>query len=606
MNKHFRFQNLLNKLRIPQKLLLMYTCTSLIPIFVIGIYSSIDYKNLVIDRTNQEAISCINELSDNFSRLVEFNKFVTSTIYSDGILQNISSIEDLNYKEIIDLYNKSSISGNLLKYYKELKYINIYTENKNLLYSKYFTEADEKIKNQEWYIDVTQNNTSPKWYYKKNLNSNKYDLALITPILDNNKNLICVLDIGLRTEVLNNLLKNMNYDAFIDLDNNSIVVSNNNKIYREKSDSYKFKLKKTKDDIEIYDGFVNYKSIRLIKKNILQDISSLNDFNIYLAINLTDIIIETKFFSLDRISIIIVSLLFSGLLILGFTKIFNKRFSILSKEMSKVSHGEFNIPESIDGNDEISELYSDLVTMSDNLKNLINDIYIADLNKEKMVRHQKEIEFKMLCSQINPHFLYNTLETIRMKAYLNGDKECADLIKRLAKLMRSTLEVSSSLVTLESELDLINNYLTIQKYRFEDHISFNFDINCDVKNIMILPMLIQPIVENAFIHGLEKKIGSGFLDIKIYLEDIYLFISIKDNGLGISEDNLNHILKEFENEDCDSSRIGINNVYKRIKLFYDENCGIDVFSDENNTIFTLKLNAIIKGDLNFDKSTYNR
>ena len=87
---------------------------------------------------------------------------------------------------------------------------------------------------------------------------------------------------------------------------------------------------------------------------------------------------------------------------------------------------------------------------------------------------------------------------------------------------------------------------------------------------------------------------------------IYLFISIKDNGLGILEDNLNHILKEFENEDCDSSHIGINNVYKRIKLFYDENCGIDVFSDENNTIFTLKLNAIIKGDLNFDKSTYNR
>ena len=605
MNKHFRFQNLLNKLRIPQKLLLLYTCTSLIPILVIGIYSSIDYKNLVIDRTNQEVIYSINKISYNFSRLIELNKFVTSTICFDGILQNIASMEDLNYKEILNAYNKSSISGNLLEYYKELKYINLYTDNKNLLTNKYFTKVDENIKNQEWYIDVTQNNTSPKWYYKKNINSDTYDLALITPILDNANNLICVLDIGLRTEVLNDLLKNMSYDAFIELDKISIVVSNNNKLYKEKSDSYKFRLKETKNDIEIYDGFVNHKSIRLIRKSILQDTSSINEFNIYIAINLSDIIVETAFFSFDRLFIIIVSLLFSGLLILSFTKIFNKRFSILSKEMSKVSSGEFNILESIDGNDEISELYSDLVIMSDNLKNLINDIYIADLNKEKMVRHQKEIEFKMLCSQINPHFLYNTLETIRMKTYINGDKESADLIKRLAKLMRSTLEISSSLVTLESELDLINNYLTIQKYRFEDHISFNFDINCDIKNIMILPMLIQPIVENAFIHGLEKKIGNGFLDIKIYLEDEYLFICIKDNGLGISEDNLNHILKEFENEDYDSSRIGINNVYKRIKLFYDESCGIDIFSDENNTIFTLKLNAITKGDLNFDKSAYN-
>ena len=118
MNKHFRFQNLLNKLRIPQKLLLMYTCTSLIPIFVIGIYSSIDYKNLVIDRTNQEVIYSINKISYNFSRLIELNKFVTSTICFDGILQNIASMEDLNYKEILNAYNKSSISGNLLEYYK--------------------------------------------------------------------------------------------------------------------------------------------------------------------------------------------------------------------------------------------------------------------------------------------------------------------------------------------------------------------------------------------------------------------------------------------------------------------------------------------------------
>ena len=141
----------------------------------------------------------------------------------------------------------------------------------------------------------------------------------------------------------------------------------------------------------------------------------------------------------------------------------------------------------------------------------IEEVYIEKIQKEQLRASQKEAEFKMLANQINPHFLYNTLETIRMKAFCNGDKEIADIVKKLGKIMRRNLEVSGKMVSLKSELDIIDSYLQIQSMRFEGMVKYELNIESSIKNdeYEILPLLLQPVVENAFVHGLEEKKEKG-------------------------------------------------------------------------------------------------
>lgn len=120
------------------------------------------------------------------------------------------------------------------------------------------------------------------------------------------------------------------------------------------------------------------------------------------------------------------------------------------------------------------------------------------VQKEKMHTRQKEVEFKMLASQINPHFLYNTLETIRMKARVNHQPEIEDLVKMLAKIMRRNIQVSHKLVSLQSEIELIDNYMRIQDYRFGDRIHSEIVVDDDVDMTQeVMPLIIQPFVEKC-------------------------------------------------------------------------------------------------------------
>ena len=199
-----------------------------------------------------------------------------------------------------------------------------------------------------------------------------------------------------------------------------------------------------------------------------------------------------------------------------------------------------------------------------------------------MINSQQKIQFKMLASQINPHFLYNTLETIRMKLICNGDRETANVIKILGKTIRRMLEVRDETVTLASELEYICYYLEIQRFRFGTRIDYEIKISDDVdtKEYCLLPLLLQPIVENAFIHGLEDKEGGGKITIDIRKKEKVLQILVEDNGKGMAPekcDSLNSSMKDVENSSTKNS-IGLYNVHQRIILYYGQDYGVDISS----------------------------
>lgn len=229
--------------------------------------------------------------------------------------------------------------------------------------------------------------------------------------------------------------------------------------------------------------------------------------------------------------------------------------------------------------------------------------YIASLREQVMKTEQAKMEFRMLSSQINPHFLFNTLESIRMKAIRNGDRETANSIKLLGKSMRYALRGSADGEThLSDELSYINTYMEIQKMRFHENIELITRISPSVEaeKAEFIPLLLQPIVENGVLHGLHENSENGKIIIHIKLEialdstkgnENDLEISVFDNGEGMDKDTLEKLRDSVENHpEHEAKHIGLWNIEKRVHLTYGEAYGLTIQSKKRlGTMITLRI-----------------
>lgn len=222
----------------------------------------------------------------------------------------------------------------------------------------------------------------------------------------------------------------------------------------------------------------------------------------------------------------------------------------------------------------------------------IEDYVKSEVQKINVEVLQKKSEFGALQSQINPHFLYNTLESIRGQAMVDDNVEIAKMVETLSSFFRYSISRKGNMVTLRDELNNIRDYMSIQKYRFGERFSLEVDIDEDdakVYDYYVPRLILQPIVENAILHGLDEKLTGGLVIIDVVVSDD-LIIMVSDNGKGMSLKKLDELnekihLKTKSNvhEDSESGRgtgIALPNVNKRIELLYGEKYGINVYSSE--------------------------
>jgi len=219
---------------------------------------------------------------------------------------------------------------------------------------------------------------------------------------------------------------------------------------------------------------------------------------------------------------------------------------------------------------------------------IVNEVYVQKLQKEQLFSRQKEMQLKILSGQTNPHFLYNTLETIRMMALGKKEKEIAATIKMLSQLLRQSLSANDKTIPLEKELELVRNYLAIQKLRFGGRMDYSIDTENDPGGCSILPLLIQPLVENSLIHGLETKQSGGYINIAIKAQEKTLRIDVSDNGTGIEPERMEKLRDALvSGEDAADGRIGLANVNRRIKLFYGQSFGLTISENQGKGIKVL-------------------
>lgn len=289
-----------------------------------------------------------------------------------------------------------------------------------------------------------------------------------------------------------------------------------------------------------------------------------------------------------------------------YTGYFSARIDLLREAMHKASQENYNIIESFAGNDELSETFYDLRTMIRQVQYKEACIYQSEIREQKLINRQQEMEnrqqqmeFKILTSQINPHFLYNTLETLRMKAFNEGNEEVATAIKLLGRYLHYALEsIGTSSTTLATELYYIEIYLKIQKMRFKERINYRIVNNgkIDTSQYLILPFLLQPVVENSVLHGVEGLEQRGMIEIKIEKrEKRLLYISVIDNGEGMTWSETEDLRKSINKKDISKTRsIGLYNINQRIRLSYGEEYGLTIESQKNiGTKITLCLPVII-------------
>lgn len=198
---------------------------------------------------------------------------------------------------------------------------------------------------------------------------------------------------------------------------------------------------------------------------------------------------------------------------------------------------------------------------------------------------KKQAQYLVLQNQINPHFLYNTLESIRSEALMSGLDSVAQMCEALANFFRYTISNIENLVTIDQELQNIKTYFYIQKYRFGNRLHLVIDDNQEdngaIRQCLIPKLTLQPIVENAIIHGIEQKMGEGAVTIQMTLTEKRLLVNVLDNGVGIDEESLDKINKHMVARTInDKARGGlaIANVNNRIKMLFGEEYGVTVFS----------------------------
>lgn len=275
--------------------------------------------------------------------------------------------------------------------------------------------------------------------------------------------------------------------------------------------------------------------------------------------------------------VITYTILFIFVMFMGMRFITNitRPIESLNKKMKRVQTGEidFFVDESeIEfSNDESGEMHDNFTVMMEQINTLIEENY-------KKLIVIKDAEFKTLQAQINPHFLYNTLDSINWAAKVNGQKKVSEIAESLGYLLRSSINMKESLITLEEELKVINSYIIIQSHRFEERLIFNLDIPDRIMKCKVPKFVLQPLIENSIQYGLQQMIGVCEISVSGGIFEDKVILTVVDNGPGMDAQYLEQLsLDTYESK---GTGLGLKNIRERIKLLFGEPYGINIESEE--------------------------
>ena len=497
--------------------------------------------NKEIEYTNENLISTSRYITLYADKL----KNIINLLSVDADVRNFLISGNEDSKKSIEKMIYSILDSN-----KGIKNITVIGKNGNIVSSDKNNDMkiSENMMKEKWYVDAINNSDMPVFNpSRKNstssMNSALWFLSISRDIKNSKGENLGVIVFDIKYEILERYLNSISFGKQID---NIIVDNNNNIIYykdvkcfADKKCLAKFSEKNKNKDTYLYETQIEN-----------------TNWNLRSLANTNDLVTLKKNFSHIVIIIFLVSLAFSSII----------TFIVITKILRPLIKLE-NHMQNFENN--LREFHLSEKTGYE-IQNLVEHFNVM----VEKIKYLREYEIKALHSQINPHFLYNTLDTIIWMAEFEDNEKVISITKSLANYFRLSLSNGHEKIPLKDEIMHTKEYLFIQKQRYEDKLSYFFNIEDEsLLSIEVPKIIIQPIVENSIYHGIKNLSGNGIITIDVYRQNSTVNISVKDNGIGFEK------AKQFKKSK--TGGVGFQNVDKRIKFYYGKNYGVFINKDSN-------------------------
>ncbi len=579
------------RLKLRSKMLIAFIAILLIPSVIIGFFSYRKSSFIIEEQTSRAYLEALRQTAINISyRLTEVEN-ISDIIYTNVQLQNIlrrASRQELtigdvigDYKAIVEIIHNLEKSRNIFRIRLLVPNNPLYTtENFNIFpisaeeSAKLNKELMAKASAMEWrYLGMT--------HYLGNVQKSIVSLYRLMKDFEAVSQTLGVIAIDVDEETLVGVLKDMNlalpYRAML-YKGNSLVSSYTQMPEQLETDEDEVRrmLQETPADEQ------GYRTIRPGRSSYLlltQPVGNA-DWRLAVLVPAVNITSQSKpigwYILLLSVSVVVLVLALSVLL----SRTFTKRIRILGDKMKGIEQGNFGEVVAITGNDEISLLQRRFNKMSVQIKNLIDEVYTITINKQRE-------EMKVLEGRINSHFLYNTLDTVKWMALASKAPDIANVVTNLSKFFRISLNRGQETITVEKELEHVRAYMEIQNIRFSGALRFETRVDSELNRVAIPKLILQPIVENAIVHGINKRPGkAGTITLRGRLRGEAVEFFIFDDGAGMSREMAATLLL------AESPGYGLRNVQERLKLAYGPGFGVKIRSKPGSgTAIRLRLQA---------------
>ncbi|GKX32258.1 histidine kinase [Vallitalea longa] len=590
--KHKGVMELKKFCSIKFKLLIFSFCLIVIPIIIIGSISYTKSSKVIENHAKYSNLSTVKNITSDVEKILNSINYTSLQLIQHDSLRNYLMMS----KDDVDMNKQAYIlkSEALLSY---LIYTNEYIESATL---QGFNGIEIDTTGKSRFINesnmTTALNLKGKSFWSINtyddLNNKIHRVSLIRSINDINniENTLGILKLDIDqkklAKVYNESTVNENSEFYIFNDSDIVISSNDSDILFDEIPS-----ELLKEDININkDGFYR---VEWKNKEYLLAYSRIQPMNWTLIslVPIKEILDDLQIIQkVIRIGII-VSFIICIMIVIFFYKKFLTPLKQIRVLMKHIENENF-VSIDVKGNDEIAMLFKSFNKMSNRLNQLMNQVYLVKIK-------QKESELKALQAQINPHFLYNTLDTIHWVARIESAFETSALIQALSKLFRLSLNNGSQFTSVKNEIEHLNNYIFLQKQKYETLVDFVIHVEDEVKECKVVKLIIQPLVENAIYHGISSLPQKGKINIVIKREKDNLIYEIIDNGVGINEKYINDLLIS----DTETSKgFGIKNVNDRIKLYFGDEYGLSFKSMINVGTTAIVKQPYIKEGEEYDKN----
>jgi two-component system sensor histidine kinase YesM len=583
--------NILRDLSMRRKLIVSYFLLIFIPLLIVGVFvydsAALSIKQEV-SKYMSETLQQVNKNIDN--SLADLNRM--ASILSSG--KQVQRVLQKDQKRPLDefLSDDDAVSS------KINEVVNMHTDIESLFIFSYNGEIysykganssilpDYNFTRTSWFTNMRSLNQSSivlPTHVQDEVISEGHPRKVFTYIkeindIETRKPIGCIL-FDMNTNIFKNILDNMNltqYQEFLVIDNNKTILYHTDEKYistQFRSDYISKLLKlKTGSMIEDIDGspmLITYNTSAMTNWTVISIIPVSVLFK-----NITDL----KFIIALTILLCILMAFFIAILL---SRTITKPLSSLQAIMKKAESGQFDLSVPVKARDEIGELSLSFNHMLARINELVSTVYQTEILK-------KEAELNALQAQINPHFLYNTLQTIDVMAEREGVELISTICQSLAKIFRYSINRGREIVPLANEIQHVRNYVYIQKLRFGNKFEMEYAIEQELYEYQTIKLILQPLIENALFHGIENKKGSCTIKISARKLDDIIMLEVTDSGIGMARAQLD-ILRGSLNEEIihaqdhglDRRSIGLKNVNARIKLYFGEKYGIDIESELN-------------------------